>query len=106
MVNYWSADGWAKFGKDYVAATGSLSFAPGDTSKTVTVLVNGDSVNEPDETFFVNLSGAVNSTVSKAQGAGTIKNKDAVHTSELQSLSKLVCNTLTAPAVFTVSLAA
>ena len=72
-VNYATADGTAQAGSDYVAANGSLSFAPGETSKTITVQVNGDTTYELDETFTVNLSGAVNATVSKAQGTGTIR---------------------------------
>jgi len=54
-----------------------LTFNAGDTSKTVDVLVNGDIVSEPDETFFVNLSGATNATISDNQGLGTILNDDA-----------------------------
>ena len=41
-VNYATADGSAQAGRDYQAATGSLTFNPGETTKTVTVLVNGD----------------------------------------------------------------
>jgi hypothetical protein len=41
---------------DYIAKTGTLTFAPGETSKTITILVNGDRLAEPNETFVVNLS--------------------------------------------------
>src|SRR5262249_39427061 len=43
-------------GSDYTAASGTLTFAPGQTSQTITVQVNGDRLAEPDKTFFVNLS--------------------------------------------------
>jgi len=61
---------------DYAAASGTLSFLPGDTSKTVDVTVNGDTKHEADETFTVDLSGAVNATISDNQGLGTITNDD------------------------------
>lgn len=47
------------------------------TSKTVTVLVNGDTVHESNEAFFVNLSNAVNAVIADGQGFGTIVNDDS-----------------------------
>ena len=77
-VNYATADGSATVaGGDYVAASGTLTFNPGDVSKTVTVSVKGDTVHEPDETFLVNLSGASNAAIVDDQGVGTILNDDA-----------------------------
>jgi hypothetical protein len=70
-VDYATADGTAT-GSDYQAASGTLTFAPGETTKTVTVLVNGDRVGEPNETFVVNLSNPTNATISDGQGVGTI----------------------------------
>ena len=67
-----TADGTATAGSDYQAATGTLTFAPGETSKTITVLVNGDRLAEPNETFFVNLSSPTNATIADGQGVGTI----------------------------------
>jgi hypothetical protein len=55
----------------------SITFAPGETSKTIVIAVNGDTLNEADETFFVNLSNAVNATISGGQGTVTIRNDDA-----------------------------
>jgi probable HAF family extracellular repeat protein len=71
-VNFATANGTATAGSDYQAATGTLTFAPGETSKTVTVLVNGDRLGERNETFFVNLSSATNATIAYGQGVGTI----------------------------------
>ena len=58
-----------------IAAT-QLTFNPGDTSKTVMVDVNGDTADEPDETFFVNLSNATNAAILDNQGQGTIIDND------------------------------
>jgi serralysin len=49
-----------------------LTFAPGETEKPITVLVNGDRLGESNETFAVNLSAATNATISDGQGVGTI----------------------------------
>ncbi len=76
-VNYATEDGTATTANsDYASTSGSFSFAPGETSKTVTVLVNGDTANEPDETVKLNLSSATNATILDAQGVGTITNDD------------------------------
>ncbi len=76
-VNYATADGSATVaGGDFVAASGALTFNPGDVSKTVTISVKGDTVPEPDETFLVKLSGASNAAIARDQGVGTIKNDD------------------------------
>jgi Calx-beta domain len=53
---------------DYVAKTGTLTFNPGETTKTITIEVKGDSKKESDETFYVDLFG--NSRI------GTILNDD------------------------------
>ena len=76
-VNYATADGTAASGSDYVAMSGTLSFATGVNTQTITVTVNGNTVFEPNETFFVNLSAATNgATISDGQGQGTIINDD------------------------------
>src|SRR6185295_6220649 len=87
------------------AGNGSLSFAPGETTKTVSVLVNGDVVNEPDEAFTVSLSGAVNAAVSKGQGTGSIVNDDAAPGLSISDVTVNEGNSGTTPAVFTVTLA-
>ena len=78
-VNYATADDTATTAdSDYASASGLLTFTPGQTSKTFDVTVNGDTKNEADETFFVNLSGATNATIADDQGVGTITNDDPV----------------------------
>ncbi len=71
-VGYRTVDGTATAGSDYVATSGTLTFAPNETSKTITVGIIGDLIPEYDETFFINLNNATNATVDKAQGVGTI----------------------------------
>jgi len=78
-VNFATADGTATVADgDYAAASGTLSFLPGDISKAVDVTVYGDTKHEADETFTVNLSGAVNASISDNQGVATITNDDQV----------------------------
>jgi len=76
-VNFATADNTASSASDYQSNSGSLTFIPGDTEESITVLVNGDGTFEPNETFFVNLSVPTNASVSDAQGQGTITNDDA-----------------------------
>jgi Calx-beta domain/Beta-propeller repeat len=76
-VAFATANGTATVaGRDYRVRTGTLIFAPGETTKRITVLVNGDRRVEPDETFFVNLSSAAGATLADSQGLGTIRNDD------------------------------
>jgi Calx-beta domain len=105
-VDYATADGSGTAGSDYQAASGTLTFAPGETSQTIIVLVNGDVLNEADETFFVNLSSPVNAVLSDGQGAATILNDDPVPTLAINDRSVLEGNSGTTNLVFTVSLSA
>lgn len=75
-VNYATANGSALAGSDYTLTSGTLTFAPGETSQTVTVNVLGDTTPEVDETLFLNLSGAVGATISDNQGRATLTNDD------------------------------
>ncbi len=76
-VDYATENGSAIAGDDYQSAGGTLTFNPGDTSRTITLLINGDTSFEPNETLFVNLTNAGNATISDGQGQGTITNDDA-----------------------------
>jgi hypothetical protein len=71
-IAYATASGTATAGSDYQAATGTLVIPAGQTTGTITVLVNGDRLAEPNETYFVNLSGATGATIADGQGVGTI----------------------------------
>ena len=60
-------------GVDYQPNSGTLTFQPGETMKTVKVGICSDNVNEPDETLLLNLSNANGATISRSQATGTIK---------------------------------
>lgn len=72
-----TADGSAIAGEDYDAlGLTELTFAAGETAKTVQVTVRGDAKFEANETFTLTLSNATGATISDAQGLGTITNDD------------------------------
>lgn len=76
-VAYATQNGTATNGTDYRPASGILTFAPGESSKTVTVSVKGDRAKEPNETFFVKLSNpSANAVIVDDGGTGTIQNED------------------------------
>jgi VCBS repeat-containing protein len=75
-VDYASASGTASAPVDFAATSGTLSFAPGETVRTVIVLVNGDTAVETGETFTLALSAPTNATIASGTGTGTIQNDD------------------------------
>jgi hypothetical protein len=77
QMQYATLDDTATAGADYLAASGSLTFAPGQLSKTITVAVVGDVAVELDERYFVRLSGAVNVSIGDFEGEGVIADDDA-----------------------------
>lgn len=78
-VGYSTADGTASAADgDYVAASGTLEFAAHtDITKQVAVQINGDTTDEPDETFLFNLTAASSATIRNGQATATILNDDA-----------------------------
>jgi hypothetical protein len=105
-VNYATANGTATAGADFTSTSGTLTFTAGTTTQTITVPVANDALNETDETYVVNLSGAVNATITDAQGQGTIANDDAAPSLSITSPSVGEGNAGTTPLTFTVSLSA
>lgn len=75
-VSYATSDGSATAPADYAAASGMLTFRPGEKAKAVPVTVVGDLLVEPNETFTVTLSSPVNASIAKATATGTIENDD------------------------------
>ena len=73
-VTAMSSDGTATSGSDYTTGTGFITINPGSTTGTFMVTVNGDTMNEADETVNVTLSNAVNATILDGMGVGTILN--------------------------------
>jgi hypothetical protein len=77
-VQYATANGTAAAGSDYVAAAGTLTFAPGETRKTVVVTVVRDTAAEANETLSLTLSGPTNAALARAFATGTILDDDTV----------------------------
>ena len=71
-VHYTTANGTATASSDYGAGTGTVTFAPGETRKTIAVSVLHDSIDESTETFDVVLSNPSGATLADATGVGTI----------------------------------
>src|SRR5262249_56896150 len=94
----------ATAGSDYTTASGSLTFSPGQTTQTVTVSVTGDTLYEPDETLYLNLSVPTYATLGRSQAVGTIVNNDPLPTVSVADASVSEGNSGTAALTFTVTL--
>ena len=79
-VDYLTSDGLAVAGEDYIATTGSLTFAAGETSQTVSVPIIGDRDTEPDETLVFGLANAASPndlvSIARLEATGTIVDDD------------------------------
>ncbi|HVI73210.1 MAG TPA: Calx-beta domain-containing protein, partial [Pyrinomonadaceae bacterium] len=106
-VNFATVDGTAKAGEDYVATSGTLTFAPGETTKTinVTILDNGP-LEGTDESFSVILTNPTEPDVVDSPGIAVITLKDSIFipTITLNNISVTEGNTGTTNATFTVSI--
>ena len=105
-VNYVTANGTAVAGLDYTSGSGTLTFGPGESTKTFSVSVKGDTLHEYDEQFYVNLSGAVGGQITDSQGIGTIVDDDSPPQLKINDVSKNEGNRGNTSFVFTVSLSA
>ncbi len=77
-VKYSTQNGTAQAGSDFTAIESALlTFAPGETEKTITVQVSGDTLFELDEAFTIVLSEPTNSSIVRGSGSGVILNDDA-----------------------------
>jgi hypothetical protein len=86
-VKYATAFGTNADAADFAAQSGTVNFLNGETSKLVTIKVNGDTQVETDNTFFVNLSSPVNATIGDGQGLGVIKNDDPTSSPQAPTIS-------------------
>ena len=75
-VDYATSDGTATAGEDYTATSGTLTFTAGDTTKTVSVPVTDDTVDDGGETFTLTLSNASGAGLGDAEATGTIRNTE------------------------------
>jgi len=103
-ITWSTANGTAVAPGDYTADADTLIIPAGSTSGTITVDVIGDLVLEPDETFFVNLTGATGANITDNQGLGTIVNDEGVPTATIDDVTLNEGNAGTTPFVFTVTL--
>jgi hypothetical protein len=76
IVTYATSDGTAQGGSDFTSASGTVTFPPGSITANVVVNVTGDTQNEPDEVFYLNLTGTVDASVGKPATAARIRDDD------------------------------
>src|SRR3990170_2459363 len=105
-VDYTTANDTAIQPGDYILTSGTLTFNPGETSQPISVPVVGDTLDEIDETFFVNLNNPTNATITDNQGVGTITDDDLPPTLSINDVALLEGNSGTTNATFTVTLSA
>ena len=98
-----TSNGTATAGSDYITTSGTLTFAPGEVEKPVVVLVNGDTVDEQQETFFLDISNVQNATVSSNRGTAFIVDDDGP-TISVNDVSVTEGNSGTKNATFTLTL--
>jgi hypothetical protein len=103
-VNYGTVSGTATAGTDFTPTSGTLTFAPGETSKSVTVPVIGNTTFEPNKDFFLTLGSASNAVIADSVGQGTILNDDALPTAGITSVVQQPGAGGTTVLVFTVTL--
>jgi Calx-beta domain/Bacterial Ig domain/FG-GAP-like repeat/Bacterial cadherin-like domain len=91
--------------KDFLDGSGTVTFAPGETSKTIKVLIQGDTKFETDQTLKVNLIEATNAALAAQTAAiGTIRNDDLKPTVSIANAIAKEGNTDTTPITFTATL--
>jgi hypothetical protein len=103
-VNYTTTEFIADSGADYSDVSGTLTFAPGETSKTVAVPIVSDAMYEGEEIFYLDLSGAVNAKLGIIRRNGQIQDDDPYPTVSINDVSVVEGNTGFVYAAFTVSL--
>ncbi len=94
-VDYATADGTATAGEDYTATSGTLTFAAGETEKTVSVPVLDDALDEGEETLTLRLSNAQGARIGDGEATGTIKNSDPLQKMWLSRFGRTVADHVT-----------
>ena len=104
-VGYATADDTATSPDDYAAASSSLTFAPGETTKTVTVATRNDIFHEPTETFTLGLTNPTNAEIQSGAGTatGTITDDDPAPTAVTLSLNPTAAGESAAATAVTVT---
>jgi hypothetical protein len=104
MVNFATANSSALAPADYTATSGTLTIAAGRLTGTLNVPIVGDTRDEPNETFFVNLSGPANATILNGQAVGTITDNDAAPAIAISNVTVTEGNSGTVNAVFNITI--
>ena len=86
-VTFSTANRTAIAGTDFEGTSGTVTFNPGETTKTITVAVNANTILELDKSFFVNLTSATNAFIGDGQAVGTIINDDGALPERLSNIS-------------------
>src|SRR5205814_9625349 len=86
-VDFATQDGTAGGRADYEENSGSVTLAPGETSKEIVLQVMGDRLNEPDETFFVQLGNPKFATIARDRATGTILNDDPLPSASIDDVT-------------------
>ena len=105
-VAWATANGTATAGSDYTAASGTLTFPPNVATQPLVVPVTGDVLDEPNETFFVNLSSPTGATIADGQATGTIVDNDPPPTLSISDCAIGEGNSGQVSCAFTLSLSA
>ena len=95
-VDYATRDGTATAGEDYTFTRGTLTFAAGDTEKTVEVPILDDALDEGSETFTLKLTGARGAAIDDGEATGTIRNSDPLQKMWLSRFGRTVADHVTA----------
>ncbi len=101
-VDFSTAADSATAGADYQSSRGTITFNPGETTKTITVVTNDDQLYEASEVFYVNLTNSIQAAILVGQGKGTIKDNDKAPSLSINDVRVIEGAT----AVYTVSLSA
>lgn len=105
-VNYATTNGTALAVKDYRPKKGRLKFLPGVTSMTIPVTIVGNTLNEAEEFFRINLSRSVNTVIIDGQGIGTIIDNDPLPLVSIADVTTVEVNAGVRSVVFTLRLSA
>ena len=103
VVSYATVDGSATAPSDFASTSGTLTFSPLSTTRTISVPVTGDTTAETDETFALNLSNPSNATIADGTGQATIVDDD-VPTASMGDVSVIEGSAGTTYATFPVTL--
>jgi hypothetical protein len=86
-ITFNTANRTATAGIDYAGTSGTLTFDPGVTTKTITVVVNANDILELDKSFLVNITSATNAIIADGQAVGRIVNDDGALPERLSNIS-------------------